>query len=99
VSETIRLQLRVSPGSARAAVIGRHGSAWKVRVAAAPEHGRANDELLALLARTLELPRRDVAIAVGHGARDKVVTLTGTTRGEVERRLGAAAVRPFGGTR
>ena len=33
---TIRLNLRVSPGAGRSAVVGRHGDAWKLRVAAAP---------------------------------------------------------------
>jgi uncharacterized protein (TIGR00251 family) len=87
VSETVRLRLRVSPGSAPAGIVGRHGAAWKVRVAAAPEKGRANDAVVALLAETLELPRHDVAIVAGHATRDKVVTLAGIGRAELERRL------------
>ena len=38
-------------------MVGRHGDGWKVRVAEAPERGRANDAVLALLARTLGVPR------------------------------------------
>ncbi|HZO97164.1 MAG TPA: DUF167 domain-containing protein [Gaiellaceae bacterium] len=86
-----RLALRVAPGAARPAVVGRHGAAWKVRVAAPPEGGRANDAVVRLLAETLELPRRDVEIVSGHGARDKVVTLAGLTPAEIERRLESAA--------
>jgi len=97
VSETIRLQLRVSPGSTATAVVGRHGAGWKIRVASPAEKGRANQDVVALLARTLGLPRRDVAIVSGHSARDKVVTLAGMTRGEIERRLGVAAGRTLGG--
>src|SRR4051794_41747427 len=82
-----RLQLRVSPGASRAGIVGRHGDAWKVRVTAAPEGGRANDAVVRLLADTLTLPQRDVAIVSGHGARDKVVAVEGIAQEEAERRL------------
>jgi uncharacterized protein YggU (UPF0235/DUF167 family) len=68
-------------------VVGRHGAAWKVRVAARPEGGRANDAVVRLLADTLGVPRRDVAVVAGHGARDKVVQVTGVDPVELEARL------------
>jgi uncharacterized protein len=67
--------------------VGRYGDAWKVRVAAAPERGRANDAVLDLLAKTLSLPRGDVKLIAGHGARDKVVELHGIAEDETVRRL------------
>jgi uncharacterized protein (TIGR00251 family) len=86
-----RLALRVSPGAARSAVVGRQGEAWKVRVAARPEGGKANDALVRLLADTLGVARRDVTVVSGHAARDKIVSLAGISPQELERRLGAAA--------
>jgi len=91
VTASTRLQLRVSPGASRAAVVGRHGTAWKVRVTAAPEGGRANEAVVRLLADALALPQRDVAIVSGHGARDKIVALEGIELKEAERRLEDAA--------
>jgi uncharacterized protein len=85
-----RLRLRVSPGSGRAEVVGRHGDAWKVRVAAPPEAGRANEAVVRLLAETLSLPRRSLTLVAGHGARDKVVEVAGLEPAEAERRLAAA---------
>jgi uncharacterized protein len=82
-----RLQLRVSPGARRSELVGRHGDAWKVRVAAPPEGGRANEALLELLADRLELPRSQVTIVSGHAARDKIVRLAGIGEVEAERRL------------
>lgn len=87
---TVRLQLRVSPGARRARVVGRHGASWKVRVAAAPERGRANEAVVALLAETLSLPREGVTIVSGGSSRDKVVELAGISAAEAERRLARA---------
>jgi uncharacterized protein (TIGR00251 family) len=89
-SPETRVRLRVSPGAKRTELVGRHGEAWKVRVAAAPERGRANDAVLDLLSRELELPRSAVSIVSGHTAREKVVLLEGIDRAESERRLGEA---------
>ena len=85
-----RLRVRVSPGASRTAVSGRHGEAWKVRVAAPPEAGRANEAVVSLLAETLSLPRRSVTLVAGLGARDKVVEVAGLEQAEAERRLAAA---------
>ncbi len=86
-----RLRLRVAPGAARASVVGRHGEAWKVRVAAPPEGGRANDAVIRLLAETLSVPRDSVALVSGHGGRDKIVELAGLGPSQIERRLASAA--------
>ena len=89
--ESTRLRLRVSPGAARAGVVGRHGEAWKVRVAAAPEGGRANEAVIRLLANTLSVPRESVTLVSGHGGRDKIVELAGLGPSQIERRLTSAA--------
>jgi uncharacterized protein (TIGR00251 family) len=86
-----RLQLRVSPGAARSHVVGRHGSAWKVRVAAAPEAGRANAAVVRLLAETLRIPAGRLTIVSGHSSRDKTVALAGIGPEEIELRLAAAS--------
>jgi uncharacterized protein len=86
-----RLRLRVSPGAGRAQIVGRHGDAWKVRVTAAPEHGRANEAVLRLLAEALALPRDALSLVSGHGGRDKIVELTGLGPALVERRLASAS--------
>ena len=83
--------MRVSPGARATGVVGRHGDAWKLRVEAAPEGGKANEAVLRLLAETLDLGRRDVSLVSGHAARDKVVALEGIDAEETSRRLAAAA--------
>jgi uncharacterized protein len=85
-----RVRLRVSPGARRDELVGRHGEGWKVRVAAPPEGGRANDAVLDLLARELSLPRRSLSIVSGQTAREKIVQMEGIDRAETERRLDAS---------
>ncbi len=85
-----RLRLRVSPGATRPGVVGRHGEAWKVRVAVPPEGGRANEAVVRLLSDTLAVPRSAVTVVSGHGSRDKVVELEGLGPAQVDRRLGAS---------
>jgi len=85
--QTTRLRLKVSPGSARTELAGRHGDAWKVRVTAAPERGRANDAVVRFLAKRLGVPRSSVAVVSGHATREKVVELEGLDQAEAERRL------------
>jgi uncharacterized protein (TIGR00251 family) len=88
---TTRVQVRVSPGASRSAVIGRHGDAWKVRVVAAPERGKANKAVLDLLAETLGLPRAQVELVSGAGARDKVIALRGLEADQADLLLAAAS--------
>ena len=80
--------MTVSPGAKRSEIVGPHGDGWKVRVAAAPARGRANDDLLTLLGAALGAP---VRIVGGRTGRRKVVEVEGLTEEEVGRRLGAAA--------
>jgi uncharacterized protein (TIGR00251 family) len=93
VEASTRIRLRVSPGSRRPALAGRHGSAWKVRVSAPPERGRANDAVVALIADTLGLAPAAVELVAGETSRDKVVLLHGIAEEDAEARLAEAAER------
>jgi hypothetical protein len=88
-----RLRLRVSPGAGRSEIVGRHGDAWRIRVAAAPERGKANASVVELLAGSLGLAKRAVRVVAGQASRNKVVEVDGLTLDEAERRLAAAEER------
>ena len=60
---------------------------WKVRVAAAPERGRANDAVTDLLASTLAVPRAQVTLLSGARSRDKTFVVRGLEAEEVDERL------------
>ena len=84
-----RLRVRVVPGAKRPGVAGRHGDSWKVRVAAPPERGAANEAVLELLAKTLGIPPKEIRLVSGHASRDKIVELTALGLDEAETRLEA----------
>ena len=85
---TARFNVHVQPRAKRSELAGRHGDALKIRLAAPPVDGAANEELVRFIAETLGLPRRAVRIASGLKGRDKVVEVDGLAPGEAERRLG-----------
>ena len=97
MSLSTRVRLRVSPGSRKTELAGRHGDGWKVRVSAPPEDGRANDAVLDLLAERVSLPRRALTIVSGQKSRDKVVEMTGIDAEEAERKLEASLAMPTSG--
>jgi uncharacterized protein (TIGR00251 family) len=74
---TATLLLHVVPRARVTALAGRHGDALKIRLAAPPVDGAANDELIRFLAERLAVPRSAVTIAAGHTSRRKTVTVTG----------------------
>lgn len=83
------LRLRVQPGARREGFSGTHGEALKLAVTAVPERGRANEAVLALVARVLGVPRRGVRLLSGETTRDKRV-LVAAAAATVE-----AALRPL----
>jgi uncharacterized protein len=56
-------------------------------VTSAPERGRANADVLRVLARALDVPARSLSLVSGHASRDKVVELRGLDAAEADRRL------------
>jgi uncharacterized protein (TIGR00251 family) len=85
-----RIAVVVSPGAKGSEIVGRHGDAWKLRVAAPPERGRANVAVCALLADALGVPPGSVRVVAGASARRKIVEIEGLDAAEVGRRLGAS---------
>jgi uncharacterized protein (TIGR00251 family) len=81
------LHVHVQPGAGRGAVVGRHGDSLKIRVAAPPVDGRANDAAVALLAEALEVKARDVELVSGQRSRVKRFRVRGVTAEEVDVQL------------
>jgi len=87
---SIVLRVHVNPGAGRTAVVGRHGDAVKLRVAAPPERGRANDAVTSLLATTLGVARDRVSLTSGGTSRNKRFRVDGVEIEAVRRLLSEA---------
>jgi uncharacterized protein YggU (UPF0235/DUF167 family) len=74
-------------------VVGRYGDGWKVRVAAPAESGRANAEVVRLVASALGIAERDVAIVGGLRSRDKTLVIQGLSAADVDDRFVTAMAR------
>jgi hypothetical protein len=81
------LTVWVQPRASKSEVAGRHGDAIKIRIAAPPVDGAANDELVRFLAKRLGIPRNAVRVRAGAAARKKSIEIIGLSAAEVEEHL------------
>ena len=77
------------PRAGRSGFAGLREGALLVKLAAAPVDGAANDELIALLAKTLKIPKRDISLVSGERSRTKRIRIAGMDRDEAIARLAA----------
>jgi uncharacterized protein (TIGR00251 family) len=84
------VEVRAVPGASRDRIAGILGDALKVCVSAAPEKGKANKRIAAVLAGCLGVARRDVRVVGGATSRDKRVLILGLSTTELRVRLAQA---------
>ncbi len=74
---SVFLPLKVVPGASRTKLLGEWDGRVRLAVAAAPEKGKANAELVAFLAKRLSLPKSQVTVIAGHGSPLKTIRIDG----------------------
>ncbi|MDD5126633.1 MAG: DUF167 domain-containing protein [Dehalococcoidales bacterium] len=82
------MNLYVRPGAHKNEVIGFTREVLEVRVAAPPFKGKANQELIDFLSKTLGISKSSLNIIKGLTSRHKLLAVTGLTQEEVLHRLG-----------
>jgi len=87
--EGCSFRVRVVPRSRRDEIVGLHGDALKLRLAAPPERGKANRALSKFLAERLGVSSSDVEILSGHTSRRKRVRVRGVSASTVRGLLDA----------
>ena len=71
----VTLEVLARPGAARRRIIGAEARGLVIAINAPPERGKANEELIALLAHGLKLARSSIAIVRGSGGRRKTIRI------------------------
>ena len=82
----VMIDVRVMPRATKAGIAGTRDGALLVRLNAPPVEGAANRELIEVIARALNVPRRSVTIVSGERSRHKRVSVVGITREVAEAR-------------
>lgn len=76
-ADGVAITVRVIPRANRSGLAGTRGDAVLVRLQSPPVEGAANDELVEVLARALQVPKRAVSIVAGDRSRQKRVRVVG----------------------
>lgn len=76
----ITLTLHIQPGAKKTEFAGLHGGALKIRLAAPPVDGKANEALIKFVAEILKLPKSAVNLKSGQTSRRKVLEVSGSSR-------------------
>jgi uncharacterized protein (TIGR00251 family) len=84
----LTFEVRVAPRASKSALAGEHGGALKVRVAAPPVEGAANEELTRFLAKQFGVATRDVEVLSGHASKTKRVRVVGAKASDLLRLSG-----------
>ncbi|HUF33354.1 MAG TPA: DUF167 domain-containing protein [Acidimicrobiales bacterium] len=84
---SVVVRLSVQPAAGRSAILSRHGDALKVKVAAPPEGGRANEACASLLAEVLGVPGSAISLVAGESSRQKRFAVDGADPDDVRRAL------------
>jgi hypothetical protein len=80
---SVYIDILVQPRASRARVGPIHGDRLKVAVTAPPVDGEANAAVIALLAKSLAVPRSAIEVASGQSSRRKTVRVRGLSPDEV----------------
>jgi uncharacterized protein len=82
-----RISIKVQPNAGRNEVVGSTNGVWKMKIAAPPDKGKANKELIEFLSDTLEVRKDSIVILKGETSHNKVVAIEGLALVEIEKKL------------
>ncbi len=77
--EGLEIKVKVVPGASRDRIVGLLGDALKIQVSAAPEHGKANEAVAALLAKQLGIRAKDIVLLRGTTSPLKTLAVQGVS--------------------
>jgi len=82
-----KLSVKVTPNAGRNAVSGFTDGVLYIKIAAPPEKGKANKELIDYLSRTLGVGKSSLHLIKGQTSRNKVISIEGLSQADIIRRF------------
>jgi uncharacterized protein (TIGR00251 family) len=73
----VTITIKVEPRSSRAGIVGPYREGLKVKLTSPPVEGKANKELIEVLAKAFKIKRGDVKILSGKASKNKTVRING----------------------
>ena len=83
----VRVDLSVTPRASKNSINGVRDGRLVVKVTAPPVDAAANEAVVALMSDVLDVPRRQITIAIGATGRSKTIEITGVTETAIRARL------------
>ena len=75
VEETIYIDIKAVPWASKTEIVGIASHRLRIRIAAAPEDGKANAELISFLAKKTACPKRSIRLVSGEKGRLKTIQM------------------------
>jgi uncharacterized protein (TIGR00251 family) len=88
VGDLLHLDIKVLPGASKNEFAGIKEGRLRVKIAAPPEDGKANRELISFFARAMGCAKRDIVLVTGEKSRMKTLGIPLNRREELERIFG-----------
>ena len=82
-----RLAVRVTPGAKRNSITGFTGGVWRIKIAAPPVEGKANEALVNYLSEVLGVRKSSFSLMKGETNRNKLLSVKGITPEEIATKL------------
>ncbi len=84
---TTRLSVKVQPNAGRNEVVALNEGVWKIKIAAQPDKGKANKELVNFLSDILGIRKDSITILKGETSHNKILAIIGVNSEEVKAAL------------
>jgi uncharacterized protein len=84
---TAKISVKVMPNAGKNEISGLTGDVWRIKIAAPPDKGKANKELIEFLSKILEISKDSLTLIKGHTSHNKIIAIYGLTISSVNSRL------------
>ncbi|MDD5700862.1 MAG: DUF167 domain-containing protein [Dehalococcoidales bacterium] len=83
----MRISVKVLPNAGKNEILGPVNGVWRIKIAAPPDKGKANKELIKFLSEILGVRKNNLDILKGHSSHNKILAFEGISPEEVAARL------------